>query len=488
MSGSPRIASVLGSVLMWAGFAAAQAPSPPSAVAALEEALVDVVAEASRSVVAISQVRKRTPGESLNFEIRPGPLGMPIVPQRMPGPEDADFIPIEYATGVVVDRLGLILTAYHVLEADSEYFVTTCEHKRYRAWIKAADPRSDLALLAIDANNLAPIPLGDGAALRRGQFVIALGNPYAIARDGQASASWGIVANLNRKAAPLPDEEDSVGKTTLHHFGTLIQTDAKLNLGTSGGALVDLEGKMVGLTTSLAAVAGYETAAGYAYPVDGTFRRVVDTLKRGREVEYGFLGVQPVNLSAAEILAGKTGIRVRHVEPGSRAEKFGVLPDDLVTAVDGKPIHDADGLVREVGKLPVEAKVRLSIVREGKEQVIEVALSKFPVRGNKVVTSPKPAWRGMQVEYTTAAVDPEVRRAAGMRFFDDRVVVTEVEANSPAWKAGVRPGNFITHVDRQAVRTPREFTSAVANRNGDVRLRVAVFGQKEQADVVVPKS
>jgi len=94
----------------------------------------------------------------------------------------------------------------------------------------------------------------------------------------------------------------------------------------------------------------------------------------------------------------------------------------------------------------------------------------------------------MQVEYTTAAVDPEVRRAAGMRFFDDRVVVTEVEADSPAWKAGVRPGSFITHVDRQPVRTPREFASAVANRDGDVRLRVAVSGQKEQALIVVPKS
>ena len=121
-----------------------------------------MVAEASRSVVAISLVRKRVEGQSLYFEIRPGPLGMPIVPQRMPAPEDPDFIPIEYATGVVVDRLGLILTAYHVLEADSEYFVTTCEHKRYPAWIKAADPRSDLALLAIDANNLVPIPLGEG--------------------------------------------------------------------------------------------------------------------------------------------------------------------------------------------------------------------------------------------------------------------------------------------------------------------------------------
>src|SRR5207342_2000310 len=105
------------------------------------------------------------------------------------------------------------------------------------------------------------------------------GNPYAIARDGQVSASWGIVANLSRKAGPIPDETSPAGvrNTSLHHYGTLIQTDAKLNLGTSGGALLNLKGEMVGLTTSLAAAVGYEQAAGFALPVDDAFRRAVET-------------------------------------------------------------------------------------------------------------------------------------------------------------------------------------------------------------------
>jgi serine protease Do len=467
--------------------ALAQDPSALAVVSSVEKTLVDAIDKASPSVVAISQIRKRTPGESLNFEIRPGPLG-PILPHQLPRPEDPEFIPTEYATGVVLDRRGLILTAYHVLQPESEFFVTTSQHKRYPAWIKAADPRSDLAVLAVEADDLVPIRLGDASKLRRGQFVVAMGNPYAVARDGQASASWGIVANLNRKAVPVPTEADSAGKTTLHHFGTLIQTDAKLNLGTSGGALLDLQGRMVGLTTSLAAVSGYETAAGYAYPVDETFRRVVDTLKRGREVEYGFLGIEPANLSVAEIRKGLQGIRVERIELGARAETFGLKIDDIVTAVNGAPIHCADDLVREVGQLPVEATARLDVLRGDRERTIEVKLSKYPVRGPKIVTEPKSRWRGVHVDYTTAIVDPEIRKTAGMKFFDDRVVVIDVENDSPGWNAGLRPGSLVTHVGRRAVRTPAEFADAVGGSRGDVRVRVAGPADRKAVDLVVPEA
>ena len=466
--------------------ASAQDPSALAVVASVERALVDTIAQASPSVVAISQIRKRSPGGSLNFELRPGPLGMPVLPHQMPRPEDPEYIPTEYATGVVLDRRGLILTAYHALEPESEFFVTTSQHKRYPAWIKAADPRSDLAVLAVEADDLVPIRLGDASKLRRGQFVVAMGNPYAVARDGQASASWGIVANLNRKAPPVPTETDSAGKNTLHHFGTLIQTDAKLNLGTSGGALLDLQGRMVGLTTSLAAVSGYDSAAGYAYPVNDTFRRVIDTLKKGREVEYGFLGIEPETLSIAEIRKGMRGIRVERVERGARAETFGLKIDDIVTAVNGVPIFSPADLVREVGQLPVEATATLDVLRGDRKRTIDVKLSKYPVRGPKIITEPKPRWRGVHVEYTTAVVDPEIHKKAGSKYFDDRVVVIDVETDSPAWTAGLRPGSLVTHVGRRPVRTPTEFAEAVAQIRGDVRLRLAGPADRKSVDLVVP--
>ena len=260
-------------------------------------------------------------------------------------------------------------------------------------------------MLAIDAADLAPITFGNAAELKKGQIVISLGNPYAIARDGQASAAWGIVANLARKAPATPSESDPTGRPTLHHYGTLIQTDAKLNLGTSGGPLLNLKGEMVGLSVALAATAGYEAAGGYAIPVDATFRRAVETLMQGREVEYGFLGVQPVNLRQQEVLGGLHGMRVAQVVRGTPAARSGLKPDDIVTAVDGAPIYDADGLVLNVGKLPPEAVARLSVLRGGSPRTVEVTLTKYAVRGKKIVTAADPAWRGLRVEYPTAVVD-----------------------------------------------------------------------------------
>ncbi len=266
----------------------AQAPDAASAAAAVESALVEVIAKAEKSVVAIARVRRPRPGEMLNLELRPDPFGRPRAdPGSALQPTHADFIPNDYATGVVVDRQGRVLTVYHALGEESDYYVTAHDRTVYRARVIAADPRSDLAMLAPEADapprpgalDLPVITLGDGANLRKGQFVVALGNPFAIARDGQTSASWGIVANLARKAPAVPGDPETA-KPTIHHFGTLIQTDAKLNLGTSGGPLLNLRGEMVGLTTAIPAVPGYEEAAGYAMPVDATFRRALEALRR----------------------------------------------------------------------------------------------------------------------------------------------------------------------------------------------------------------
>ena len=383
---------------------AQEPPSGADVAAAMEKTLIAAIARSEKSVVAIARVRKEQPGETFQLEFRPDPFGRRPTPLTPPQPTDPDFIPNEYGTGVIVDRAGLILTAYHVLAEESDYYVTTADHKTYKAVIKAGDPRSDLAVLAIDAVDLTPISLGNAAELRKGQIVISLGNPYAIARDGQVSAAWGIVANLARKAPAKPTESDPTGRPTLHHYGTLIQTDAKLNLGTSGGPLLNLKGEMVGLCVALAATPGYEAAGGYAIPVDPTFRRALDMLKQGREVEYGFLGIQPMNLQPREILAGLHGMRVGQVLPGTPAARYGLKAGDIVTDVDETPIHDADGLVLNVGKLPAAAVTRLAILRGGSPRTIQVTLSKYAVHGKKIVTVTDPAWRGLRVDYPTAVV------------------------------------------------------------------------------------
>jgi len=464
-------ALLIGLSLLGASPVAAQETTGLQAAVALEGVLVDAIAQSEKSVVAIARV-KRGGRDDAPRELRADPFGRLQFPSAPPTPEDPDFIPNEYGTGVVIDRRGLILTHYHVLKEDSEIWVTTVDRKPYQARIKAADPRSDLAVLSIEATDLTPIKFGDASALKKGQIVIALGNPYAIARDGQVSASWGIISNLGRKAGPTaPDATNPSGKQTLHQFGTLIQTDAKLNLGTSGGALLNLKGEMIGLTTSAAATAGYEQAAGYAVPVDDTFRRAVDALKQGREVEYGFLGIRPNNLRPEEIQAGQHGMRVFEVVAGTPAHRFGLRGDDVITQVNGKPIYDVDGLMLEVGKLPVDATARLTVERGGRVGTIHVELTKCAVRGKKIVTNPAPSWRGVRVDYPTAL--PDFRERQAEIELDGCVVLLEVEKDSPAWKQGLRPDMFISHVGSIRVTSPKEFFGAVAGKNGAVQVRIA---------------
>ncbi len=453
--------------------AAAQENVDREATVAIERTLVDVIAQSEKAVVAIARVRKEEADESFNIEIRPDAFAQRFTPLDNPLPTDPDFIPNEYAAGVIIDSAGLILTVYHALGDNSEYYVTTWDRKVYKATVRAADPRSDMAVLSIEASGLPTIELGNAEELKKGRIVIALGNPYAIARDGQVSAAWGIVANMARKAPPSSDGYDLSDKPTLHHYGTLIQTDAKLNLGSSGGPLMNLDGRMVGLVTALPSAVGYEPSAGYAIPVDETFRRVLRVLKQGREVEYGFLGIQPVNLTMRERAGGLQGMRVNRIQPGPGAPAYqsGLRPSDIITAVNGQPVYDADSLVLEIGRLPVESRVELTVLRDGQERRLSVKLGKYPVRGKKIVTNRPPAWRGLMVDYPTVLVEGDNRQGPATGYFEDAVIVTEVESDSPAWSAGIRPGMSISHVASQPVHTPREFHSLVSGKPGAVKVR-----------------
>lgn len=449
----------------------------------METALVDAIAKAEKTVVAIARVRTLRSGQVLNLEPHLDPFAVIAQPApAIPQPGDANFIPAEYAAGVIVDGKGLVLTVAQILADDSEYYVTTGDRRVFRATVVGADPRSDLAVLSISGQGLTPITLGNATLLKKGQIVVALGNPYAIASDGQVSASWGIVSNLGRKAPPLPTDRDPTGKPTLHHFGTLIQTDAKLSFSSNGGALINLKGEMVGLTTALPVVAGYESSAGYAYPVDETFIRVLNKLKAGEEVEYGFLGIQPESLSLAEQAKGRQGTRVERVVPGTPADQAGIRGNDLITAVNGEPVYDDDGLVLAVGRLPVDSQVNLQVLRDDRAFQVDVRLTKYPVRGRKVVTAPAKTWRGLAVDYASA-VPSQMEGLWGFPQVSDAVAVTKVEQDSPAWKAGIRPGNLITHVENHPVATPKEFFAAVSGKAGPVRLRLAPDGSEDYEPV-----
>lgn len=474
LGGAFAVAALLGPTTL----VAQNEPSGLQAAAALETVVVDAIAKAEKSVVAISRLRKDR--EDKNAAV---PDDQPPVLPDLRGEGEAfkpDFVPHDFGTGVVVDAKGLILTAYHVLgDIKASEYMVWIQKKPYKATVRAADPWLDVAILKIDAEDLKPIPLGNAKELKKGQIVISLGNPYAIARDGEPSATWGIVSNLSRQApSPKQATRAAEGRETLHHYGTLIQTDAKLELGTSGGALVNLKGEMVGLTTSLAALVGYEKAGGFAIPVDEEFRRALETLKVGRMPDYGFLGVGPRLLSVEERQSGKRGARIEVVIPATPAAKAGIKSEDIITHVEGEPVADDLELIRRLSALPAGSTVSLTVLRgaaggrAGKSHVTKVVLSKKRVEGPRTPFAEvvDPPWRGMKVEYATAA--PTFRDQSRDLDPDGCVAVITVEHDSLAWKAGLRPGDFISHVGKSRVASPQQFYTVAGGEKGPVSIRL----------------
>jgi serine protease Do len=214
---------------------------------------------------------------------------------------------------------------------------------------------------------------------------------------------------------------------------------------------------------------------------------VVEILKQGREVEYGFLGIQPSNLTAQEVHKGMHGIRVNQTISGTPAAKFGLKNEDIITAVDDTPIYDADGLVLNLGRLPVEAVAHLSVIRDGLARTIDVKLAKYAVQGKKIITVSEPPWRGLRVEYPTAVLGNEMRSGGIAAFVDEGVVVVEATENSSAFNAGLRPGMIVTHVGSTTVNTPSEFHAAVQGAAGAVELRI-IDEKKNAVRAVVPDS
>jgi serine protease Do len=456
-----------------------QEPTGLDAAVALERALVDVIARCERSVVAVARARKGISASKLT---------------------DPTFVPNEFGTGVIVDQRGLVLTNLHVLgDPEVNEYAVWSKRRPFRATVKATDPWSDLAVLEIEGDGLTPITFGKADDLRKGQIVIALGNPYGIARDGEVSASWGIVSNLLRKAPRLPDPNRPSGRRpTVHHYGTLIQTDVRLHLGASGGALVNLRGEMVGLTTSLAARAGYEKSVGYAIPVNDAFRRAVETLKEGREVEYGLLGVVPGSgsrdVAYDQRRAGKFGVKVYQVFAGTPAAESRLRDNDVITHIQDRPVYDADDLIRRIGSLPVGEEVKLTVVRSSfpatRTFFTTVKLAKKAPAADRMpwVTTGVTWWRGLRVDHATAVPGFASRQYIGQLDPDGCVAVVDVRRDSPAFQAALTRGTFISHVSGRRVSHPADFYNAVADTDGDVELRVSTEKDGYQVRVVPAES
>jgi serine protease Do len=375
-------------------------------------------------------------------------------------------------SGVVISADGFILTSEHVIRDSTEIEVTLATRKKYKAKVVGSDPRRDLAVIRIEAKDLPVARLGDAAQLRRGQFVLALGSPFGFGRDGQASLSFGIVSGTGRAILGIGRELD-------RYYGNLIQTDAAVNPGNSGGPLINLDGEVVGINAVISSQTGSSDGVGFAVPISVQTRDIVERLKRGEEIAYGYIGVEIQEVGEDE--AKQTGAElgqgayVGKVLPDTPGAKAGLRAGDVIVSVGQTAVHDPDDVIQVVQSTPVGQKVTLTVLRKGKREEIAVEVARRPAP-REVLAAREGAewWRGMRAEPLT----DELRQQSGLKETDRGAFVKEVRDGSPAAEAGIVPGMVIDQVGEKKVASVKEFKEAVAQVEGPCFVHVTGIGVK----------
>lgn len=469
-----RVIGIVAALLHSAGAFAADTPAQVQALQEHLRAMIDAAEPGIAAIVVssnpvydtIQPVEKSRPGVLGGYIAKNKPTDgiVPAERDRLDLKDARNAADNSFGSGIVIDRDGRVLTSYHLIENAKKIYVRYADGSGSYADIHAADARSDLAVLRTQPQKFqkpvkfAEVRLGDSlkgekANVFRGQFVIAMAHPFAAGfNDGKASASWGMISNVRRRATP-PASDESSRDSYLYQYSDLLQTDARLNLGSSGGGLFNLDGELIGLLTATAAVAGSETSGGYAVPMDPIYRRIVEVLKEGREVEYGFLGVRPDYFEEAET---RRGLVLKHVSPGTPAAAKDIKDADVIQAVDGRPLRDKDDLFLLVGGSLAGTEITLSVLRGTEKLTKKVRLWKFG-HTLPVIASVRPeAVFGLRVDYLSTQRVEDYRSGVIIR-------ESEIEPGSPAaakLKRFLGGSTIITRVNGKSIRTPAEFYEA----------------------------
>ena len=346
-------------------------------------------------------------------------------------------------TGLVIDPDGYILTNEHVVGEAQNVWVTTDEGKVYPALIVGTDPRADLAVLKIPALNLKPVTFSD-SAVQRGQWAIALGNPYGLATAGGQCISIGVVSATDRSLPKLSKKENRL-------YSGLIQTTTQINPGNSGGPLFDLHGKVIGINTAVILPEKKTNGIGFAIPIDAQLLTSVNSLKQGREVIYGYLGVTVATPTARErrdaSVGADEGVRVESVDKDSPA--FGLIQaNDFLVKLNHQTVRESEQFVRLIGLTPVEQPTQFLLYRVGKAKSVAITLSR---RQNAVASVTRETrrirWEGMLLGPTPQNWTPATKGVQTER----GLVVLAVSEKSRYARQGVHEGDIITAIAGKAL-------------------------------------
>lgn len=344
-------------------------------------------------------------------------------------------------SGVLISPDGYIVTNNHVVDGAVEMRVTMSDRRVLPAKLIGADPLTDLAVIKVNGTNLPNVPWGDSKALHPGQTVLAFGNPFGL----RFTVTRGIVSALNR---PNPDPEDR------RKPGEYIQTDAAINQGNSGGALVNARGELVGINTFLLSPSGSFAGMGFAIPSQ-IVKPTVDTLIRDGKVSHGYMGVGITDVTPenAEFfhVPDSSGAVVNQVEPNSPAANAGLRVGDVIRSIDGQKVTGAGDLQVEVGQKQPGNTIKLEVLRDGKTEEVSVKLQPMGARDGEESASTaqgKPRW-GLGL----ADLTPDVREQVQIPAEVKGAVVERVQPGSSADDAGLRNGDVITEVNRHPVQS-----------------------------------
>ena len=353
-------------------------------------------------------------------------------------------------SGVIVSPDGYILTNNHVVDKATDIRVMMPDKRQFTGKVIGTDPKTDIAVVKIDATGLPTIALGDSSKLQVGDYAFAIGNPFGVGE----TATMGIISATGRNGLSIEDYED------------FIQTDAAINPGNSGGALLNARGELVGINTAILSGGGGNQGVGFAIPINMAKYVMDEILKHGKVVR-GYIGVgiqdvTPELARAFHVSAGK-GALVSNVDASSPGGKAGLQRGDVITEINGQPIEGQNELRLKVATMAPGTTIHLKVDRNGDAKDFTVTLGEAPAgkgAGNAGDESAENSpMRGVQVEELT----DDIRQQLGLKSNVKGVVVTNVAEDSPAGDSGLQRGDVIEQINRQVVNSTADYQRLIAS-------------------------
>ena len=431
--------------------------------------IADLVERVSPSVVTVLANEQMPQEQAMSGPFGPGspfeqffrqfgmPEGMPV-PQQRRGGQQA----IGLGSGFVLESDGYIVTNNHVVDNASKVTVRLGDEREFTAKVVGTDPQSDLALLKVEATGLPALTLGDSDAVRVGQDVIAVGNPFGLG----GTVTKGIVSALARDIRSGP-------------YVDFIQTDAAINKGNSGGPLFNLDGEVIGVNSAIYSPNGGSVGVGFAIP-SNTVRTVVAQLKAHGSVERGWLGVsiQTVTpeIASAMGLSEPTGALVADVVAGGPSD--GVIEvGDVIRSFDGKAVDSSRDLPKLVAAARAGEKASIGVLRDGRERTLTLEVGKLDAqRMASAETGDMGGSASAALGATLAPLTPRVRAQLGLDDGLRGAVITSLREDGPAAMAGLQVGDVITRIGDAAITSPEEAAAALRTTNGKAVLMQVARG------------